>query len=338
MSHTGPRGSQAPGPETDADAETVTERETEPALEPADAQVLDDFGEHLRLERSRSRSTISAYTADVRQLLAFARGRGAGFTDIDLSVLRAWLATQHERGAKASSMARRTSALRTFFGWTTATGRAAQDPTLRLRAPRRGAHLPEVVGAGDLAGIIDDLTARASDGDLGPRDRALAARDRLIIEVLWATGVRVAELSGLDLDDVDQQRRTLRVTGKGDKQRVVPYGGPAADALERWLAQRGLLITQNSGPAMLLGARGGRMGTRQIRGVVDRGLAARPDVAARGPHALRHSAATHLLDGGADLRSVQELLGHESVATTQIYTHVSVDRLSAAFQQAHPRA
>ncbi|WP_260853466.1 tyrosine recombinase XerC [Kocuria palustris] len=300
--------------------------------------MLEDFAEHLHLERSRSRATVVAYTADVRRLLGFAREQGAGLAEIDLPVLRGWLAAQHEHGASASTMARRTSALRTFFGWTASTGRTPGDPTLRLGAPRRAAHLPDVVGAGDLSEIAEGLAARAADADRSPEQRALAARDRLVIELLWATGVRVAELAGLDVDDVDRQRRTLRVIGKGDKQRVVPYGGPAADALELWLRQRGILSTGAGGPALLLGARGGRMGTRQIRGVVDRELAARPDVAARGPHALRHSAATHLLDGGADLRSVQELLGHESVATTQIYTHVSVDRLGAAFRQAHPRA
>lgn len=307
-------------------------------LEPEDLQVLEDFAEHLRLERSRSPATITAYTADAGLLLGWARAHQMGLSAIDLSAVRGWLAQQHAAGAGASTMARRTSALRTFFGWAAATGRAPSDPTLRLRAPRRGTHLPDVVGAGDLRAIIDGLDERAELGEATPAEQALAARDRLIFELLWATGMRVAELAGLDVDEIDRARRTLRVTGKGDRQRVIPYGGPAESALERWLDRRPRLAVEGSGPALLLGARGGRMGTRQIRAVVDRELAARPDVAARGPHALRHSAATHLLDGGADLRSVQELLGHESVATTQIYTHVSVDRLGAAFQQAHPRA
>lgn len=315
------------------------EHESAPGSVPEEgARLLAEFGEHLRLERSRSQATITAYTADLAHLLAWAHRRGDAVAQIDLSVLRSWLADLHAQGASASTLARRTSALRTFFGWTVATGRTTSDPTLRLKAPRRGSSLPEVVGAGDLQAVLDALAARAEDQEATVRDRALAARDLLVIELLWATGVRVAELSGLDVDDLDRSRRTLRVTGKGNKQRVVPYGAPAESSLELWLSRRGTLATGASGPALLLGARGGRMGTRQIREVVDRELAARPDVAARGPHALRHSAATHLLDGGADLRSVQELLGHESVSTTQLYTHVSVDRLGAAFQQAHPRA
>lgn len=325
MSHAGP----PPAAPHDSAADDSTE---------AESRLLAQFGEHLRLERSRSEATITAYTADLELLLAWARRREAAVEQIDLSVLRGWLAELHARGASASTLARRTSALRTFFGWTTATGRTPSDPTLRLKAPRRGSHLPEVVGAGDLQAILDDLAARAQDAKSSERDRALASRDLVIVELLWATGVRVAELSGLDVDDLDRQRRTLRVTGKGDKQRVVPYGAPADAALEQWLSRRAELSSPASGPALLLGSRGGRLGTRQIREIVDRELAARPDVAARGPHTLRHSAATHLLDGGADLRSVQELLGHESVSTTQIYTHVSVDRLGAAFQQAHPRA
>lgn len=323
MSHAGPPPEHDPAPSPAPEQET---------------RLLSEFAEHLRLERSRSQATITAYTADVGHLLEWAHRAGADVEQIDLSVLRGWLADLHSGGASASTLARRTSALRTFFAWTTATGRTSSDPTLRLKAPRRGSHLPEVVGAGDLQAILDDLAERAEDPEATARERALVARDLLIVELLWATGVRVAELAGLDLDDIDRPRRTLRVTGKGDKQRVVPYGAPADAALGRWLSRRGALATGTSGPALLLGARGGRMGTRQIREVVDRELAGRPDVAARGPHALRHSAATHLLDGGADLRSVQELLGHESVSTTQIYTHVSVDRLGAAFQQAHPRA
>lgn len=308
------------------------------SAQPVSAQLLEEFGDHLRLERSRSAATVAAYRGDLQQLLDYARQQGAGLTEIDLSVLRGWLSELHQAGASPSTMARRTSALRTFFGWAAATGRVPGDPSLRLSTPKRRSHLPDMVGASDLQAIIERLEQRSRDAELPARDRALAARDRLIIELLWATGVRVSELAGADIDDADRARRTLRVTGKGDKQRTVPYGGPAETALEAWLAHRPELAAAPAGPALLVGARGGRMGTRQIRSVVDRELALQPDVSATGPHALRHSAATHLLDGGADLRSVQELLGHESVATTQIYTHVSVDRLGAAFLQAHPRA
>lgn len=335
-----PKPERRPAPPHERRPEHQPEdRSGEPdALTPALRVVVVDFADHLRLERSRSDATVTAYCADATRLLAYARSAGAELAQIDLSVLRGWLAQQHAAGASASTMARRTSSLRTFFAWATATGRTPADPTLRLSAPRRGSHLPEMVSAADLTEIADRLAERCGDPRQGPRGQALAARDRLILELLWATGIRVSELCGLDVDDLDQARRTARVTGKGDKQRTVPYGGPAQIALQTWLARRPLIVAAHGGPALLLGARGARMGTRQIRAVVDRELGSQPDVSATGPHALRHSAATHLLDGGADLRSVQELLGHESVATTQIYTHVSVDRLGAAFQQAHPRA
>lgn len=257
---------------------------------------------------------------------------------IDLDMIRAWLAERYLKAASPTSAARRTSALRTFFGWTTATGRTSTDPTLRLATPKRGQYLPGVVSEGDLGAIAQRLAERSTAGDTDLRTLAMAARDRLIIELLWATGVRVSEMAGLDVDDVDRAQRTMRVTGKGNKQRTVPFGMPADTALHLWLSRRAELLTNTSTPALFLGARGARMGVRQIRAVVNRELGEQPDVAVTGPHTLRHSAATHLLDGGADLRSVQELLGHESVSTTQIYTHVSVDRLGAAFQQAHPRA
>ena len=167
----------------------------------------------------------------------------------------------------------------------------------------------------------------------------MALRNRAMLELLYATGVRVGELAGLDIDDLDPDRRTLRVLGKGNKERTVPYGLPAALAVDDWLRRgRPALVAADSGPALFLGARGKRVDQRQVRSVVKGLLDRLGDTSATGPHALRHSAATHLLDGGADLRAVQEILGHSSLATTQIYTHVSVDRLRQSYQQAHPRA
>lgn len=329
----------------------MTRKAQQPPAAGMHQDLLRDFADHLSLERSRSAATVTAYTGDVGSLLAFASdllddgdqeaGQTPGPSDldlIDLDVIRAWLAQRLTQGSSASSAARRTSALRTFFAWTTATGRTSTNPTLRLTSPKRGSHLPDTVSPRDLQEIAQDLAARSDSTDLEPRDLAVAARDRVIVELLWATGVRVSELAGLDLPDLNLEHRTMRVTGKGDKQRTVPFGGPADHAVRLWLSRRDHLVGSGSGAAFLLGTRGKRMGVRQIRDVVNRELGRRPDVSATGPHALRHSAATHLLDGGADLRSVQELLGHESVSTTQIYTHVSVDRLGAAFQQAHPRA
>jgi integrase/recombinase XerC len=186
--------------------------------------------------------------------------------------------------------------------------------------------------------LLDGLAARSTAPGTGGAGAALVARDRALLELLYATGARVGELAGADVDDVDRSRRVLTVVGKGDKQRTVPFGRPADEALQLWLARRPVLAAAGSGPALFLGSRGGRIDARQVRRVVERELGTVPDTAARGPHALRHSAATHLVDGGADLRTVQELLGHASVATTQIYTHVSVDRLGTVYRQAHPRA
>lgn len=311
------------------------------SLSPHFQDHLEAFAQYLRLERSRSVATVRAYTRDVGSLLAFATDHDLHVELIDLDVIRSWMAEQLTTGtnaASSASAARRTSAIRTFFRWCTSTGRTPHDPTMRLVSPRKKSHLPSVVSAADLTAITQRLAEASNNSHLSPREQATIARDRVIVELLWASGVRVSELAALDIDDLNRTQRTMVVTGKGDKQRTVPFGGPADSAVEQWLRRRNEFMTDTSGRALLLGQRGGRMGVRQIREVVNRELSRQADVTARGPHALRHSAATHLLDGGADLRSVQELLGHESVSTTQIYTHVSVDRLGAAFQQAHPRA
>ena len=213
------------------------------------------------------------------------------------------------------------------------THRAGRDPAVRLQAPRRDSYLPTVLRAEQATQLLELAAVRADDS------LPTHLRDRAALELLYGTGIRVGELVGLDVDDVDSARRTVRVVGKGDKQRVVPFGLPADRAVRDWLTRgRPRLVTASSGPALLLGARGGRWDQRQVRDVVHRVLAATPDAPDAGPHALRHSAATHLLDGGADLRSVQEILGHASLATTQVYTHVSTERLRRTYQQAHPRA
>ncbi|MCD1145565.1 tyrosine recombinase XerC [Kocuria sp. LUK] len=311
-----------------------------PPLPPALARAVERWAGHLAHELARSPRTVQAYTADVRSLLTWlhAHHRVASPADVELEMLRAWLAARHADGAGRSSMARWTASVRGFFGWAAATGMIGTDPSLRLAAPKRGRHLPDVVPADAVRTLLDDLADRARAGGEDARGAALAARDRALLELLYATGARVAELAGADVDDVDRTRRVLTVVGKGDRQRSVPFGVPADDALELWLRRRPVLAGPDGGPALFLGSRGGRIDVREIRRVVERELGTVPDTAARGPHALRHSAATHLVDGGADLRTVQELLGHSSVASTQIYTHVSVDRLGAVYRQAHPRA
>ncbi|MET3773369.1 tyrosine recombinase XerC [Arthrobacter nitrophenolicus] len=303
-------------------------------MPPGLSDALDAFAGYLSGERAVSAHTRRAYLGDVRSLLAHAASEGASVLgDLELGMLRRWLGVQSQSGAARATLARRSATVRSFTAWALREERIAVDPALRLKAPKRERSLPGVLQSSQLTRLLGQLEHSAADGE------PLAVRNRAIVELLYATGVRVGELAGLDIDDLDPDRRTLRVLGKGNKERTVPYGVPAAVAVDDWLRRgRPLLARENSGPALFLGARGRRVDQRQVRELVNRLLEALGDTSASGPHALRHSAATHLLDGGADLRAVQEILGHSSLATTQIYTHVSVDRLRKSYQQAHPRA
>ncbi|MGA5465015.1 tyrosine recombinase XerC [Mycobacterium sp. NPDC050041] len=298
-------------------------------------EVLDQFDEYLELQCGRSAHTRRAYRGDLRSLFAFVDRRlpGVDIAGLSLPVLRSWLAEQAGGGAARTTLARRTSAVKTFTAWAVRRGLLATDPATRLQLPKARRTLPSVLRQDQALDAMAAATSGAQQND------PLALRDRLIVELLYATGIRVSELCGLDVDDVDTSRRLLRVLGKGDKQRTVPFGEPALLALTSWLADgRPALATSGSGCALLLGARGRRLDQRQARTVVHQTVAAvdgAPDI---GPHGLRHSAATHLLEGGADLRIVQELLGHSTLATTQLYTHVTVARLRAVHDQAHPRA
>jgi integrase/recombinase XerC len=340
---------------------------------------------------------VRAYVGDVSALLEHAReAGGTELDDLDIQVLRSWLARQHAAGQAKTSVARRAAAARAFTAFAHARGELSHDPGRLLGTPRTGRHLPQVLGQEQMAAVLKSselgraalspalasagpppapARTRAPAGDahdeaahdeaaLTPREQALARRDTAIMELLYATGIRVSELCGLGLGDLDEERNTLRVMGKGGQERIVPVGLPAVRAVRAWLlggrailaaedaspgARRDLTLTEQAaaqyqgsrppGRPMFLGARGRRLDPRTARRVVHQQIAAAvgrvPDT---GPHGLRHTAATHLLEGGADLRSVQEILGHASLATTQIYTHVSVERLLAAFRQAHPRA
>jgi integrase/recombinase XerC len=293
--------------------------------------ALDDFERHLLLERNRSVHTARAYVGDLIGFLDhLARLGGRSVADVDLAVMRGWLGVVRNRGASRATLARRAASLRTFSAWAHRAGLVPDDPGQQLASPKPRRTLPAVLRVDEAEQLL-----QAGDGDSDP----LALRDLLVLELLYATGVRVSELTGLDIDDVDRGRRVLRVLGKGGKERTVPYGLAAERAVERWLATgRSALATDASGAALLLGARGRRLDPRTVRRVVTERAEALPGVPRLGPHGLRHTAATHLLEGGADLRSVQELLGHADLATTQIYTHVSVERLRRTYQQAHPRA
>ncbi|MFD1077598.1 tyrosine recombinase XerC [Longispora fulva] len=290
--------------------------------------AVDDFARHLASERGRSVHTVRAYTADTVSLLSHAAADGhPTVAGLDIRVLRGWLAGVRAGGAARASLARRAAVARVFCAWAHRTGLLAVDPGQLLASPKARRDLPHVLRAEQAADMVEKADETTPAG----------LRDRLVLELLYATGIRVSELCGLDIDDVDRERRVLRVLGKGAKERAVPYGVPAELALNVYLSRGRPALFRSEKNALLLGDRGGRLGVSSARKIVER-AADHADLPHLSPHGLRHAAATHLLDGGADLRSVQELLGHASLATTQIYTHVSVDRLRQAYNQAHPRA
>jgi integrase/recombinase XerC len=345
------------------------------------SEALAAFDRHLAAERGLSPHTVRAYLGDISALLSYAiDDQCTTLAEIDVSLLRAWLGSQHRAGQARSTIARRVAAARSFTAFAHRRGWLPSDPGAHLGSPKVRRHLPQVLAQDQVAAVLSPARpapgptgvpaptgipapAGAPSADRGHGDGpdnngdetgndsagadavawAVSLRDTAIMELLYATGIRVSELCGVDLGDLDTARRTIRVLGKGNKERVVPVGIPAVKAVQDWLdrgrpivaaARRGV-----SGRAMFLGARGGRIDPRTARRVVHARVAGAglpvPDIS---PHGLRHSAATHLLEGGADLRSVQEMLGHASLATTQIYTHVSIDRLISVYRQAHPRA
>jgi integrase/recombinase XerC len=339
------------------------------------AAVVADYERHLTLERGLSAHTVRAYTGDVVSLLtqlqadpeptglptpaqpsdsatggqpaeasssrdeptgaevSGARAACAGLAGLDLAAMRAWLAGLLAGGASRNTLARRAAAARTFTAWASRQGLLAVDPGPRLAAPRPRRVLPAVLRLDQAAAALGAAESGAAEGD------PVALRDQAVLELLYASGVRVSELCGLDIDDVDYSRRVIRVLGKGQRERTVPFGVPAERALWRWQFQgRPRLLADASKAAFFVGARGGRLDPRAVRRVVHDAVGTVAGAADIGPHGLRHSAATHLLEGGADLRSVQELLGHATLATTQLYTHVTVERLRAIHDRTHPRS
>lgn len=325
----------APAPFAPAGDEPASPPVQDDSLPAHLALALDRFLEHLTAERGASPHTVRAYRGDLTDLFGHAARAGVSdLSEIDLPLLRSWLARMQTTGRSRATLARRSSAARRFFAWCCRRGLVSRDPAALLAAPKSHRPLPAVLAQQQAARMLD-MAAFGGTVD----DEPMTLRDRAILEVLYATGVRVGELCGLDEDDIDRERRLVRVVGKGDKQRAVPLGVPAAAALEVWARHgRPALTTGGSGRALFLGARGGRIDPRAVRTLVHRAVRQVPGAPDVSPHGLRHSAATHLLEGGADLRSVQEMLGHATLATTQIYTHVSVERLKATYEQAHPRA
>ena len=295
--------------------------------------LIADYTAHLRDGRGLSRHTVRAYETDLVSLAGFLSENGTIPAGVTLSNLRAWAAQMKDEGVSAATLQRRVAAVRGFFSWAHEDGLLAHNPAARLRSPKVPRRLPVDVSASAAKTLLDAVAAASAEsGD--PMDH----RDSAILETLYSSGIRVGELCALNIGDIDWDRGLVRVLGKGAKERTAPLGRPALRALRRWLERRPERTTPMSGEALFLGARGARVDQRVVRQMVHRRLLAVPEAPNVGPHGLRHAMATHLLEGGADLRSVQEMLGHTSVATTQIYTHVTGERLRAAYRQAHPRA
>ncbi len=298
------------------------------------ARVLGDYEQHLAAERDLSTHSVRAYVVDLTNLAEHAGRLGIDDpANLTIRSLRSWLATQQTLGRARTTLARRATAARVFTAWLARTGRADADAGALLVSPKAHRELPAALSLIEVRALLDSTTeALATDGAVGLRDLA-------ILEVLYATGIRVGELVAVDLDDIDRARRVVRVFGKGRKERMVPFGAPASDAIDLWVERgRPELVIDGSGAALFLGVRGARIDQRAVRRIVHERLSAVEGAPDLGPHGLRHTAATHLLEGGADLRSVQEILGHASLGTTQIYTHVSTERLRSAYRLAHPRA
>jgi integrase/recombinase XerC len=295
--------------------------------------LLEDFAADLAVGKGFSPNTVKAYTSDVYDLASFMESKNQNeISDLDLELIRDWLWRVSEKGLSKTTLARKSASIRAFTAWLYKNGNLDSDPGLKLRSPKASRTLPKVVSREAMSGIFEKLEPSATP------DNPAAIQDLLMVELLYGSGIRVSELVSLNMEDIDYGRKILRVTGKGNKQRMVPFSDPAGDALATWIGVgRPQFENEVSQSALLINSRGKRVGVRQVYALVA-SLLSDTAVGQAGPHALRHSAATHLLDGGADLRAVQELLGHSSLATTQIYTHVSVDRLKQGYLKAHPRA
>jgi integrase/recombinase XerC len=298
-------------------------------------ELQDAYSRHLMSERNLSVNSVRAYLADLESLLLHINQLGiTEFSALELNHIRSWLANLQTKGAARSSITRRVVSIRAFTYWGARNGWLNSDIGRELVAPKPERHLPDVLDVESAALALEALALRNSE-----EQTPESIRDLAIVETLYASGIRVSELTGLDLLDIDRERQTLRVVGKGDKERIVPIGNPAMRAIENWLTEgRPKLVSEDSAAALFLGSRGKRIDQRVVRAIVYEAMSALGGDRRLSPHGLRHSAATHLLEGGADLRTVQEILGHSSLSTTQIYTHVSQERIKKSYEQAHPRA
>ena len=298
--------------------------------------ILDEFIAHLKIDKNRSENTLRSYKTDLELFFENCVSQNIkNLKDIDLNNMRNWLADLKSKEVTNTTISRRVSSLKVFFNWAIKTKKINQNPTLRLISPKINKTLPNILGSKQAVALLDSSANLEDEQD----SVAIRMRDHAILEILYATGIRVSELVGLDLKDISFSNQTLKVLGKGQKERIVPFGIPAKEALEVYLKESRLdFETSQSNQAAFLGQRGKRLNVRQVRRILEKAIERLSDVIQVSPHDLRHSAATHMLEGGADLRIVQELLGHASLATTQKYTHVTIERLREVFANAHPRA
>ena len=287
---------------------------------------IQDFTDFLTLSARKSPQTVKAYVGDVQSFLEYATAITSDITDIDQYVIREWLASDYEHH-QASTIGRRIASIRAFFKWAKSAGIVTVNPALAIKTPKKPQSLPKFLSQKQMTQMLQ----RESD-------EVIAVRDIAILELLYATAIRVSELCGLDIADINFQEMSIRVIGKGNKERIVPFGAPCRGAIEKWISLRSSIKSVEKQPALFLGARGKRIDPRVVREVVYKTIEALGEIEKLGPHAIRHSAATHMMESGADLRTLQEILGHSNLSTTQIYTHVSVKRLQDVFNQAHPRA
>lgn len=296
------------------------------------SELIAQYEDHLVLVRNLAENSVRGYVSDLESFLKHIEKLGISeFKDLRLTHIRSWLAELQSHDASRATLARRIVSMRAFTYWASSQGWIEADYGASLAIPKAQHHLPEVLDIADTETVIASMEQK-----VGEEPSLINVRNLAIIEVLYASGLRVSELCGLNLRSIDTHRNTLTVIGKGDKERTVPIGEPAMAALQNYLSRRSEWVNEKSGNAIFLGSRGDRINQRTVRDVVYDAMSA---VGSHmGPHGLRHTAATHLLEGGADLRTVQEILGHSSLATTQIYTHVSPERLQRAYEKAHPRA
>jgi site-specific recombinase XerD len=308
-------------------------------LPPADRELIDAFGCHLALERHLSGHTVDAYRGDLAQLGRFLARQGESFGSATYPLLRRFLAQLHTLGYARASVARKVGSIHSFFRWAVADGRLADDPSLLLGRPKVVNRLPTVLRSREAAALAEAPTApRPAAEPASAQERAVALRDVAALELMYGSGLRVSEVAGLTIDRIDLDRGRVTAMGKGAKEREVPMSDYAADALEAYLRDGRPVLAPDGARELFHNRRKKPFSPRDIRTMVERyGGTVLPGRRVT-PHTLRHSFATHLLEGGADIRAVQELLGHASVATTQRYTHVSRTRLFQAYEQSHPRA